>query len=190
MSEKNKTTAAAYDTAAQWLDRQASMCDAVENGDPRLDQAMRAKVKSAAERHRGCAAGLRLAAAAIRGELQPATTGKNEQRNEEIIALRSSGQTLAAIGERFGISPEAVRVVIRDKERKKNDPEPTLPTISVRSRNCIANVCRVAPDKIEMKHVLVVAADIGAARHIPNLGRKSMAEISRIAFSHYEGFTA
>lgn len=57
---------AAYNLAAQWHDKQASMCLAISKDEPRIDAATRSRAAQAATHHGASAAGLRLAASNIR----------------------------------------------------------------------------------------------------------------------------
>lgn len=60
------TTAAAYDIAARWHDKQAAGCKAMADDAPRLGDEIRAKAAQNAVHHAGSAAGLRLAADQLR----------------------------------------------------------------------------------------------------------------------------
>ena len=64
-SSDNRLTADAYYLAAKWHDKQAAMCRAVAEDEPRIEAAIREKARAAATHHGASAAGLRLAATQI-----------------------------------------------------------------------------------------------------------------------------
>jgi hypothetical protein len=182
-----------YEFAALWHEKQAALCEAVSRSESRISSPFRDKANIAVIHHRGSAAALRMAARNVLAVPEVSSisvsTSKFVQasRNKEILSLRSDGETYESIANRFGISKSTVRLIIKNSERLEDvctgNPSDPL-SLSVRSRNCIANAHNVHPDKVEIVHVLAIAADISSAKRIPNLGRKSMAEIARIAFSH------
>lgn len=65
VARERDETARAYYLAAQWHDKQATMCNAVAKDEPRIGADAREKARSAAIHHGASAAGLRLAATSL-----------------------------------------------------------------------------------------------------------------------------
>jgi Mor family transcriptional regulator len=52
----------------------------------------------------------------------PGTAGRNEARNAQICALAANGETYAAIGRKFQLSGEQVRLIVgRAKQKSERD---------------------------------------------------------------------
>jgi hypothetical protein len=49
----------------------------------------------------------------------PGTTDRNIERDIKICALRANGLTFDAVGRKFGLSGERVRLIVRKDERRK-----------------------------------------------------------------------